>query len=161
MEPGGEGVEGLPREFLFDFAAIDGVAEIVAGAVVDVGNEGKEGLRILVCDTGEFMDDAMQEVDIFLLAAAADVVNLAGDGFGENGPDGCGVIVDKNPIADVVPFAIDGELLFVEAAIDHAGNKFFDVLAGAVIVGAVRNGGGKIVGVMVGADEVVGGGLRG
>ncbi len=77
-------MEGLPTEFLFDFAAIDGVAEIVAGAVVDVGDEGKEGLRILVCDAGEFVDDGVQEVDIFLLAAAADVVDLSWGRRGEN-----------------------------------------------------------------------------
>ncbi len=71
------------------------------------------------------------------------------------------MVVDEDPIADVVPFAIDGECFFVEAAVNHAGNKFFDVLAGAVIVGAVGNGGGKIVGVMVGADEVIGGSFRG
>src|SRR5262249_5143046 len=100
-----------------------------------MGNEREEVFGIFFFEMGEFVDEGVQEVDISALALAADVVNLSWISVGKDRPDGGGMVVHKNPIADVVAFAIDGKRLFMEAAVDHARNKFFDVLAGAVVIG--------------------------
>ncbi len=69
------------------------------------------------------------------------------------------MILDKEPVAHILAIAVDGNWLFFEAAADGQRNEFFPVLAGAVIVAAVGNAGGEVIGVAVGAHEMIGSGF--
>ena len=123
-------------EFALDFGAVDGVAEVVAGAVFDVGDEGAaggaggEGGHLLVEEVADFLDDG----DVGEFVAAADVVGGAVFGFHEDAPDGGAVVFDVEPVADVQAVAIDGKGFAFEGVEDHQGDEFFGEVVGAVVV---------------------------
>jgi len=76
-----------------------------------------------------------------------------------DGPNDGGAVLDVEPVADVLPLAVDRKTLPFEHVQDHEGGELFEELVGAVVVRAVREGDGEVVGVVVGAHEVVGGSL--
>jgi hypothetical protein len=71
------------------------------------------------------------------------------------------VVIHEEPVADIAAVAVDGKRFPLESRENHARDKLLGVLAWAVVVGAVRDGGGEAVCFSPGADEMVGGGLRG
>ena len=64
-----EGIFRLPAELSGDFGVVDGVAAVVAGAILNVGDE---ALGLV-----EFVKDEPDDLDICALVVAADVVYLA------------------------------------------------------------------------------------
>ena len=104
----------------------------------------------------------MDYVEVGALVVASDVVGFAGAALGEDLADGGAVVADVEPVADLEAVAVDGEgLAGLEGVREHEGDEFFGELEGAVVVGAVGDEGGEAVGVVPGADEVVGGGFGG
>ena len=71
------------------------------------------------------------------------------------------MVADEEPVADLEAVAVDRERLGLQGVREHEGDEFFGELQGAVVVGAVGDEGGEAVGVVPGADEMVGGGLGG
>src|SRR5207247_1406652 len=92
--------------------------------------------------------------------SAANIVTLPHFSLLENMPNRGHMIVDMDPIADIKPIAIDGKRLFFYAAINHAGDKFFTVLMGAIIIAGVGHRHQKIVGHGKGSDKMIGGSFR-
>ena len=88
LEAGGPGFGGLPAEIALDLGAVDGVAAVVAGAVLDEGDEfaallaAGERRGLGVDEIADFLDDA--QVGEFV--APADVVGAA-----EGGLAGCAI----------------------------------------------------------------------
>ena len=140
---------------MFEFAAVDGVAAVVAGAVLDVGDGGADGGRVEFCLCGNYVDKALQEVDIGPLVLAADVVFFARCSLVDDRPDGGVVVFDKEPVADIFAVAVYGQRFTVEHVEYHERDEFFGEVVGAVVVGAVGEGYREAVGVVVGEHEVV------
>lgn len=69
------------------------------------------------------------------------------------------MVGDVEPIADLGAAAVNGDVFAVKGFFNHKRDEFFRVLAGAVVVGAVGGDNRELIGMMVGADEVVAGGF--
>ena len=152
LEPPGEvGVRRPPAELALELGAVDGVAAVVARAVGDP----VEVLGVL----SHGLEDHAQDRDVVLLAVGADEVGLPHAALGEDVPDGAGVVLGVDPVADVLALAVELGAHAVDDVRDLARDELLHVLVGAVVVGAVGDRGAKAVGARPGADEHVGGRL--
>ena len=140
-----------PAELALELRAADGVAAIVAGAVGDP-------VEVLGVATHGLQDHA-QDGDVVPLAVRADKVGLPHPALREDIPDGRGVVLGVDPVADVLAAAIELGSDAVDYVRDLPGDELLHVLVGAVVVGAVGDRGTQAVGAGPGPHEHVGGRL--
>ena len=101
---------GPPAQFRADAGRVDGIAQVMAGAV---GHEGDlvgigRGLRaLLVKDRA----DRAHKVDVAPLVLAADVVGAPDRALCQHRQQRIGVILDIKPVADVLARAVDRDRL--------------------------------------------------
>ena len=137
------GVGRPPAELALELRAVDGVAAVVAGAVgdpVEVLGVAAHGL-----------EDHAQDRDVVPLAVGADEVGLPRAALGEDVPDGRGVVLGVDPVADVLAAAVELGADAVDDVRDLPGDELLHVLVGAVVVGAVGDRGAQAVGAGPGA----------
>ncbi len=152
---------GLPTELVFELSGVDGVAKVMAGAVCDVGDE------VIACALGVAQEtvyganEHFNDVNVFPLVKAADVVGVANVTVMENDIDGAGVVHHIKPISHVFSLTVNGEGFAVPNVVDEEGDQFLRELVGAVVIGAVGNEGGHAVSVMISAHKVVACGFGG
>lgn len=152
LEPLGEvGVRRPPAQLALELGGVDGVAAVVAGAVGDP----VEVLGVLP----HGLEDHAQDRDVVLLAVGADEVGLPHAALGEDVPDGAGVVLGVDPVADVLALSVELGADAVDDVRDLPGDELLHVLVGAVVVGAVGDRGAQAVGAGPGAHEHVGGRL--
>ena len=147
------GVGRPPAELALELRAVDGVAAVVAGAVgdpVEVLGVPSHGL-----------EDHAQDGDVVLLAIGPDEVGLPRAALREDVPDGRGVVLGVDPVADVLAAAVELGADAVDDVRNLARDELLHVLVGAVVVGAVGDRGAQAVGAGPGAHEHVGAGLGG
>lgn len=140
-----------PAELALELGAVDGVAAVVAGAVgdpVEVLGVAAHGL-----------EDHAQDGDVVLLAVSSDEVGLPHLALREDVPDGRGMVLGVDPIADVLALSIELGADAVDYVRDLPGDELLHVLVGAVVVGAVGDRGTQAVGAGPGPHEHVGGRL--
>ena len=145
------GVGRPPAELALELGRVDGVAAVVAWAVgdpVEVLGVAAHGL-----------EDHAQDRDVVLLPVGADEVGLPHAALGEDVPDGAGVVLGVDPVADVLAAAVELGADAVDDIRDLPGDELLHVLVGAVVVGAVGNRGAQTVGAGPCAHEHVGGRL--
>ena len=140
-----------PAELALELGGVDGVAAVVAGAVGDP----VEVLGVL----SHRLQDHAQDGDVVLLAVGADEVGLPHAAAGQDVPDGRGVVLGVDPVADVLAAAVELGADAVDDVGDLPGDELLHVLVGAVVVGAVGDRGAQAVGAGPGADQHVGGRL--
>ena len=149
LEPLGEvGVGRPPAQLALQLRAVDGVAAVVAGAVgdpVEVLGVASHGLQ-----------DHAQDGDVVLLPIGSDEVGLPHAALGEDVPDGRGVVLGVDPVADVLALPVELGAHAVDDVGDLPGDELLNVLVGAVVVGAVGDRGAQAVGAGPGAHEHVG-----
>ena len=141
-----------PAELALELGRVDGIAAVVAGAVGDP----VEVLGVLP----HRLEDHAQDGDVVLLAVGADEVGLPHAALREDVPDGRGVVLGVDPVADVLAAAVELGAHAVDDVRDLPGDELLHVLVGAVVVGAVGDRGAQAVGAGPGAHEHVGGRLR-
>ena len=145
----------FPAESRLEFAAVDGVAHVVAETVGDVGNEFL-GRALRIAEQAVYrLDDDLDEVNVFPLVEAADVVGVGYLSLVEDEVDGARVVLHEEPVAHVLSLAVYGQRFAVADVVDEERNQFLRELIGAVVVRAVGHDGRHAVGVVVGAHEVV------
>ena len=129
-EPLGEvGVRRPPAQLALELGGVDGVAAVVAGAVgdpVEVLGVAAHGLQ-----------DHAQDRDVVLLPIGSDEVGLPHAALGEDVPDGRGVVLGVDPVADVLAPPVELGADAVDDVGDLARDELLHVLEGAVVVGAV------------------------
>src|SRR5690554_1202702 len=143
-----------PAKFFLDFAGVYGVAHVVAGAVLHKGNQ----IPIAAFLRAELLEDVAEGVhdfDVLFFVMAADVVGFAGFAFGDDFVEGAGVIFHKQPVADLVAFAVDRERLAFQGVEDHQRDELFREVVGAVVVGAIGDQYRQAVGALPGSYQVV------
>ena len=145
------GVRRPPAELALELRGVDGVAAVVSGAVGDP----VEVLGVL----SHRLEDHAQDRDVVLLAIGADEVGLPHAALGEDVPDGRGVVLCVDPVADVLAAAVELGAHAVDDVGDLPGDELLHVLVGSVVVGAVGDRGPKPVGAGPCADQHVGGRL--
>ena len=154
LEPLGEvGVGRPPAQLALELCAVDGVAAVVSGAVCDP----VEVLGV----AAHRLEDHAQDRNVVLLAVGSDEVGLPHVALGEDVPDGAGVVLAVDPVADVLALPVEFRLDPVDDVGDLPGDELLHVLVGAVVVGAVGDRGAKPVGAGPRAHEHVGGRLGG
>ena len=146
------GVRRPPAELAPELRRVDGVAAVVAGAVGDP-------VEVLGVASHRLQDHA-QDRDVVPLAIGADEVGLPRAALGEDVPDGRGVVLGVDPVADVLATAVELGAHAVDDVRDLPGDELLHVLVGSVVVGAVGDRGAQAVGAGPGAHEHVGGRLR-
>ena len=152
LEPLGEvGVGRPPAELALELRRVDGVAAVVAGAVGDP-------VEVLGVAPHRLQDHA-QDRDVVPLAVGSDEVGLPHAALREDVPDGRGVVLGVDPVADVLAAAVELGADAVDDVRDLPGDELLHVLVGAVVVGAVGDRGAQAVGAGPGADQHVGGRL--
>ena len=153
-EAGGEvGMGRLPAQLAAELGAVDGVAAVVAGTVahpVEVVLRAAEGL-----------EDLAQHGDVVQLAVGADQVGLADRTLGQDGPDGAGVVLGVDPVADVAAVPVELRPDPVDEVRHLPRDELLHVLVGPVVVGTVGDGGAQAERPHPGAHEHVGGRLGG
>ena len=133
-QAGGEvGARGLPAELAAELGGVDGVAAVVAGAVAHPVE--------VVLVSAEGLEDLAQDGDVVALPVGADQVGLADAAPREDAPDGGAVVLGVNPVADVPAVAVELGAHPVDEVRDLARDELLNVLVGAVVVGAVGDGG--------------------
>ena len=137
-----------PAELAPELRAVDGVAAVVAGAVGDP----VEVLGVLP----HRLEDHAQDGDVVPLAVGADEVGLPHAAAGQDFPDGRGVVLGVDPVADVLAAAVELGAHAVDDVGDLPGDELLHVLVGAVVVGAVGDRGAQAVGARPGAHEHIG-----
>ena len=142
-----------PAQLALELGGVDGVAAVVAGAIGDP----VEVLGVL----SHRLEDHAQDGDVVLLAVGADEVGLPHAALGQDVPDGAGVVLGVDPVADVLALPVELGAHAVDDVRDLPGDELLHVLVGAVVVGAVGDRGAQAVGARPGADEHVGAGLGG
>jgi len=106
LDAGLEGIGRLPAQLVNDPRRVDGVAAVVSGAILDVGNQITFGLftrpRCIQACTN-------QTDDIYIrpFVAAADIIGFAQLAFVENRIDAPTVVFDVQPVADIFAVAVD------------------------------------------------------
>lgn len=149
LEPLGEvGVSRPPAQLALQLRAVDGVAAVVAGAV---GNP-VEVLGVL----SHRLEDHAENGDVVPLAVGSDEVGLPHAALGQDVPDGRGVVLGVDPVADVLALPVELGAHAVDDVGDLPGDELLNVLVGAVVVGAVGDRGAQAVGAGPGAHEHVG-----
>lgn len=142
-----------PAQLALELRAVDGVAAVVSGAVCDP----VEVLGV----AAHGLEDHAQHGDVVLLPIGADEVCLPRAALGQDVPDGAGVVLGVDPVADVLAAAVELGAHTVDDVGDLARDELLHVLVGAVVVGAVGDRGPQAVGAGPGAHEHVGGSLGG
>ena len=145
------GVGRPPAQLALELGAVDGVAAVVAGAVGDP----VEVLGVL----SHRLQDHAQDRDVVLLAIGADEVGLPHAALREDVPDGRGVVLGVDPVADVLALSVELGAHAVDDVRDLPGDELLHVLVGAIVVGAVGDRGAQAVGAGPCAHEHVGGRL--
>ncbi len=146
------GVGRPPAQLALELRAVDGVAAVVAGAVGDP----VEVLGV----AAHRLEDHAQDGDVVLLPIGSDEVGLPHAAAGQDVPDGRGVVLGVDPVADVLAAAVELGAHAVDDVGDLPGDELLHVLVGAVVVGAVGDRGAQAVGAGPGADQHIGGSLR-
>ena len=137
-----------PAQLALQLRAVDGVAAVVAGAVGDP----VEVLGVL----SHRLEDHAENGDVVPLAVGSDEVGLPHAALGEDVPDGRGVVLGVDPVADVLALPVELGAHAVDDVGDLPGDELLNVLVGAVVVGAVGDRGAQAVGAGPGAHEHVG-----
>ncbi len=147
-------------EFAPQAGLVDGVAAVVAGAVaheLDAAGVRRARRTAFVHDRAQ----GVHHLEVGALGTAADVVSPPGLATFENQFDAAAVVFHVQPIAHVLTVAVDRQRLAVEQVDQAQRDQLFRKLVWAVIVGAVADRGGQAIGVVIGAHQMVGGGLAG
>src|SRR3954447_6999155 len=142
-----------PAELAAQLAGLDRVAPVVPRAVGDV----VVGVGILAHQ----LEDQCNHVAVVHLGFGADQVGLPDTAAVDDGPHRIIVVVDVDPVTDIEPVAVE----LGPDAVHHVGDlprdELLDVLAGTVVVRAVRDRGPQAEGAHPRPHEVVGAGLAG
>src|SRR5690606_24627777 len=127
------GCERTPAEFRLSLYRVDRITAIVAKTVGDIFDQ-----RVRFAEGVEERGDHLK---VAALVACTDVIYLAGAAVLIRQPDGTAMVIDVDPIADVLPVAVDRKRLVVHRVGDHQRDQLFGKLPRAVVVPAAGDDG--------------------
>lgn len=142
----------LPAELRVDLRRVDGVAAVVALAVGDVLDE--------VFGLAELLEDGLDDVDVGALIVTANVVDLANAALLQDQVDGMAVILDVEPVANILAVAVDRQLLIGQRVDDHQRDELLREVIRTVVVRAARDRRRDLVGAVIRHDQEVRTGFR-
>ena len=128
----------------------------MARSISDVGDRGV--VRLTVGARVEFVEqraEELHEVDVPTLVVAADAVGVTRATLLDRGEQRAGMVVDVQPIADVLALTVDRDGLTTQALQDDHRDELLGELIRSVVIRAVRHHHGQAVGIHPGAGEVI------
>src|SRR5262249_28097074 len=126
-----------PPKLALDLGEVDSVAKIVAGPIRDEGDQVCEFLDRSAEMFGHDGADLMDERQVVALAVAAHAVRFRVATLRGDPPDRFYVIVDVQPISNVLPLPVDRHRPALRRRQDHRRDHLLGILAWTVVVGAV------------------------
>ena len=145
-------VRRLPAKLGLKLCAVDRVAAVVSWTVLDP----VEVVRALA----HHGQDVTQHRDVVAFPVRADQIRLAQAALGQDGPHARGVVVRVDPVAHVLPVAVQLRAQALKDVRDLARDELLHVLVRAVVVRAVGDGGADAERAVPGAHQQVRAGLR-
>ena len=106
-------------------------------------------------ETVDCVDDDTDDIDILPLIEPTDIVCLSDCATMEDYVDGTGVVLNIEPIADILTLAIDRERTAVAYIIDEEGYQLLWELIWAVVVRTVGDDRREAVCIVESTDEMV------
>lgn len=140
-------VRRLPAKLGLKLGGVDRVAAVVAGTILHP----VEIIRALA----HHGQDVAQHRDVVAFAVRADEVRLAQAALGQDGPHAGGVVVRVDPVAHVLPVAVQLRAQSLEDVRDLARDELLHMLVWAVVVAAVADRGADAERAVPGAHQQV------
>ena len=131
--------EGSQPSSVLSFGRVDGVAQVVAGAVGDEGDEVEIGVFGAAEQAIDGAHHEAYDVDVAPFVEAADIIGVGHGALVIDEIDGASVIHDVEPVAHVFSLAVDGEGTTVANVVDEQRNELLGELVGAVVVRTVAD----------------------
>ena len=138
---------------------VNGIAEVMTCSVGHVCDEWERMSFGMAEESIHSGDQDLDEVDVLPFVEAPDIIGLCRATFVKDQVDGPCMINDIEPISDILTLTVDGERLAMTDVIYEERDQLLGELIGTVVVGAVRHQRRHPVGIVIGTDEVVAGGL--
>src|SRR5712691_11863889 len=111
-QTGLEALARLPTELAAQLCRIHRIAPVMAGPVGDKADQaGMRAMRRSRQQLVEQVADRGHDFEVGALAIAADIVAVTGLPAGQDGVESAGMIVDIEPVADIVALAVDRDRL--------------------------------------------------
>lgn len=108
LDPFFELQRGLPAQFVLELRGVDGVSQIVTGTVRNECDQVVRGAFWGAQQPVDRLDDHPHKVDVAPLVETADVIRVGCPAAVEDLVDGPGVVLDIEPVADILAPAVDG-----------------------------------------------------
>lgn len=124
------GVLRLPAEFAPEFARIHRIAQIMSWTIIDV-------LVPVAAFAHEFADQLDDHFVVNMVVVGANDVGFTHFSFVENQMHGRIMVVDVDPVTDLLAGAVEFGLDIAQDIGDLAWDELFNVLIGAIIVATV------------------------
>ena len=108
LDTGLESFLWLPAEFLFKLTGIDGVAAVVARTILNEGD--LCGVALAIGTWFEFIEDGAEgvnDVEVGFFVPATNVVGLTQFTGFEHATDGATVVLNVEPVTDLLAITID------------------------------------------------------
>ena len=133
-----EGFGWFPAKFSLNLAGVDGVASVMTGAILDVGNLGFVGLLVgawakLIKNGAQCVDN----VEVGLFVPATNVIGFTKLAGFEDAADCAAMVLDVEPVADLLSVTIDRQRLARQGVVNDERDELFREVVRAVVVGAV------------------------
>lgn len=145
------GVFRLPTEVIPQLGGVDGITQIMTWTVLN--------MIVSVLRLTHQFQDHLKHFFVVLLTISPDQVGLTDLPFGQDVPDGAGVVIGVDPVPDVLTGTVE---LWPDATQDIGNlprDELLDVLVWAIVVRAVRNRRPQAKGTHPGPNKQVGAGL--
>jgi hypothetical protein len=117
-----EGLIGDPVEMLLYPGSVYGIALVVTWSIDDEANQvpmGDDTIATTRTDLIEQITDCVDDLEVSLLVMATDVVSFTNPALSDDPVEGASVVLDMQPVADLLPVSIDWEGLAIQGIEDH------------------------------------------
>ena len=153
-----------PAQIALNFRGINSVAQVVSRTVGDKSDQvSKVGdvARLLRHHLVENGADGAHHIDIFTLVMTADIVGLAALAFGRHFVQRTGMVLNIQPVTDLLPVAIHRQRFTRQGVEDSQRDQFLRKVIRTIVVGAVSHHHRQAVGAVPGANQMVAARFRG
>ena len=122
------------------------------------------GITFTVTARSETVKNAtnnVSEIEVAYVTSPAKQISFAGAAMGKCDHQSGNVIIDVNPIANILTRSINRDRLAGEGVPYYRWYEFLGMLPGPVIIGAIRHDDRQIVGSVPGSRKMIGGSFAG
>jgi len=121
-----------------DFRGVDRIAAVVARTVCNEGD--LVFIWFTIGARREFVKECanrMDDLKVRFFIPTADIISLPNPASFQHAADGGTVIAHIEPVANLLPIAVDREWLSCKSVVDNERNEFLGKMVGAVVVRAI------------------------